>query len=111
MITLHNIVLRRGPRILLQDVNWTIYHKQRIGLIGANGSGKSSLFSMLLNQLHADQGDLDVPRQLKFAHLAQETPAYDRSALDFVLDGDSELRALQQELTDAENKNDGMRIA
>lgn len=111
MIILTNVVLRRGPNVLLQDVNWTIYFKQRIGIIGANGSGKSSLFAMLLNQLHADSGNLDIPKQLKLAHVAQETPALEKSAIDFVLDGDEELRSLQAELEKAEQANDGHEIA
>ena len=111
MITLNNILLRRGKNVLLQNVNWTIYHKQRIGLIGSNGSGKTSLFTMLLGQLEQDEGDLYIPKQLKLAHVAQETPAYTKSALDYVLDGDVELRALEAELTDAEEKHDGNRIA
>lgn len=111
MITLRNIVLRRGPNILLQDVNWTIYHKQHIGIIGANGCGKSSLFAMLLNTLHADSGDLDIPKQIVLAHVAQETPAYEKSALDYVLDGDTQLRTLQAELQRAEENEDGHEIA
>jgi len=111
MITLRNITLRRGSTVLLDNVNWTIYHKQHIGIIGANGSGKSSLFAMLLSQLQPDAGDLDIPRQLKLAHVAQETPAYTQSAIEFVLDGDVELRHLQQELAEAERKNEGEHIA
>ena len=75
MITLRNVTLRRGQHILLQQVNWTIYHKQRIGIIGANGTGKTSLFAMILGEHHADAGDIDIPRQLKLAHVAQETLA------------------------------------
>lgn len=111
MITLRNLTLRRGPNILLQDVNWTIFHKQHIGIIGANGSGKSSLFSVLLQELEADTGELEIPQRLKLAHVAQETPGYSKSALEFVLDGDVELRELEQQLQDAETKNDGTRIA
>lgn len=111
MITLRNITIRRGPTILLQDINWTIYHKQRIGIIGANGCGKTTFFAMLLNQLQADSGDLEIPRQLKIAHVAQETPALTMSAIDFVLDGDTELRNLQKKLHDAEQTNQGELIA
>jgi ATP-binding cassette subfamily F protein 3 len=111
MITLNNITLRRGSNILLQDVNWTIYHKQHIGIIGANGSGKSSLFSMILHGLEPEAGKIDIPKQLKLAHVAQETPAYHRSALDYVLDGDTDLRTLEKALIEAENKNDGTQIA
>lgn len=111
MITLRNITLRRGTHILIEQLNWTIYHKQRIGIIGANGSGKSSLFAMLLGILHPDQGDLTLPHQLKLAHVAQETPGDTRSALEFVLDGDAEFSQLQADLNDAEQQQDGERIA
>lgn len=111
MITLRNVLLRRGPNILLEDVNWTIYHSQRIGLIGENGAGKSSLFAMLLGEVAADRGQVDIPAQLKLAHVAQETPAYSKSALDFTLDGDVELRQLEQELELAEQADDGERMA
>lgn len=111
MITLNNITLRRGPNILLKNVNWTIYHKQHIGIIGPNGAGKSSLFAMLLGKLDADLGELFIPTQLKLAHVAQETPSYQQSAIDFVLDGDVELRKLEQALLEAEEKDDGMLIA
>ncbi len=111
MITLQNITLRRGKHVLLEELNWTIYHKQRIGIIGANGSGKTSLFAMLLGQLQADLGQLDIPKQLKLAHVAQETPAYHGSALEYVLEGDIELQSLQKELQIAEEDNDGHRIA
>lgn len=111
MITLKNITVRRGARVLLEDISWNIYARQRIGLIGANGSGKSTLFSLLLGQYQADTGDLELPRQLRLAHVAQETPGLPMSALDFVLDGDDELRALEQQLTEAEQADDGMRIA
>jgi ATP-binding cassette subfamily F protein 3 len=111
MITLNNITLRRGQQILLQQVSWTIYHKQRIGIIGANGAGKTSLFALLQQELQADSGEIDIPKQLTFAHVAQETPAYTCSALDFVLDGDTKLRQLQQKLVEAEQHNNGELIA
>lgn len=111
MITLRDITIRRGPNILLENLNWTIYHKQRIGIIGANGCGKSTLFAMLLNQFQADKGDLEIPRQIKLAHVAQETPAYSETALQYVLDGDAELRSLEKSLAEAEHANDGHRIA
>ncbi|TAK75444.1 MAG: ATP-binding cassette domain-containing protein [Gammaproteobacteria bacterium] len=111
MITLRNVTLRRGLSVLLKQINWIIYHKQRIGLIGANGAGKTSLFSLLLGALETEEGEVEIPRQIKLAHVAQETPAYHRSALEFVLDGDAELRTLQAELAEAEQKEEGARIA
>lgn len=111
MITLKNITLRRGPHILLENLNWTIFARQRIGMIGANGCGKSTLFSMLLGEFQPDTGDLDLPRQLRLSHVAQETPGLTQTALDFVLDGDVELRKLEAKLAKAEADDDGMRIA
>lgn len=111
MITLQNVTLRRGKNVLLEEVNWTIYHKQRIGIIGANGSGKTSLFAMLLGELSADLGHVEIPRQIKLAHVAQETPAYHGSALDYVLEGDTELQTLQKELQIAEEKEDWHQLA
>jgi len=111
MITLRNITLRRGSKVLLEQANWTIYHKQRIGLIGANGTGKSSLFAMLLGEISSDVGELEIPRQIKFAHVAQEAFAYAGSAIEFVLDGDHELRYFESELKKAEEQDNGEKIA
>lgn len=111
MITLRHVALRRGQHLLLQSIDWTIYHKQHIGIIGANGSGKSSLFSLLLGEIQPDAGELDLPKQIKLAHVAQETPSYAQSAIYFVLDGDNELRDLQNALALAEQKHDGVSIA
>lgn len=111
MITLRDVTIRRGPNILLENVDWTIYPRQRFGIIGANGSGKSTLFALLLQSFHADTGEVDIPRQLKLAHVAQETMAENKSAIDFVLDGDVELRDLEAKLSAAEECDDGMRIA
>lgn len=111
MITLRNITLRRGTKVLLEDINWIIYHKQHIGIIGENGSGKSSLFAALLGEIQIDSGELEIPKQLKFSHVAQEMSEYPNSAIDYVLDGDIELRGLQQELLIAEKKDDGSQIA
>jgi ATP-binding cassette subfamily F protein 3 len=111
MITFRNVTLRRGTSDLLKQINWTIYHKQRIGVIGANGSGKTSLFAMLLREIQPELGDLDIPRHVKLAHVAQETAASSQTAIDYVLDGDAELSALQKELRIAEDAHDGMKIA
>lgn len=111
MIQFRQLSLRRGATILLENVNWTIHAGQHIGLIGANGAGKSSLFALITGQLHEDQGNVTLPKQQIIAHVAQEMPAETRSALEYVLDGDRELRALQQQLIIAEENNDGHRIA
>ncbi len=111
MITLRNVTLRRGKHILIEELTWTIYQQQHIGVIGANGCGKTSLFNLLLGNLTPDLGDIGLSRQLKIAHVAQETPAYQQSALEFVLEGDQELKVLEQALTAAENAEDGEKIA
>jgi ATP-binding cassette subfamily F protein 3 len=103
--------LRRGTRELLHDVNCTIHAGQRVGVTGANGVGKSSLFSLLRNELHPDGGDFSLPPNTVIAHVAQETPAVDKSALDYVIDGDTELRRLEHEIALAEQANDGDKLA
>ena len=111
MISLKKLTLCQGPQVLLEEVDWTIFAKQRIGIVGNNGSGKSSFFALLSKELHAEAGELELPRHLKLARVAQETPAYDQTALDFVLDGDKALRAVQQAVVKAEEKNDGAALA
>ncbi len=111
MITLKKVTLRRGPNILLDSIDWTIYARSRIGIIGENGCGKSTLFSLLLGQFHADVGEVEFPRNLKIAHVAQETAADSKSALEYVKDGDVELRQLEAKLQLAEANDDGMKLA
>ncbi|MEN3032574.1 ATP-binding cassette domain-containing protein [Chromobacterium amazonense] len=110
MIQLKNLSLRRGLKELLVGANLTLNPGYKAGLTGANGVGKSSLFAMLLGELHADGGDMLIPPNWTMAHVAQETPALERSALDYVLDGDKELRALEAQLAEAEAKHDGNAI-
>ena len=82
MIRFTQITLRRGAKVLLEDADVSLNPGDKIGLIGANGTGKSSVFSMLLGELHADQGEVDYPQRWRVAHVAQETPALDRAAAD-----------------------------
>ncbi|MEH6471815.1 MAG: ATP-binding cassette domain-containing protein [Halopseudomonas sp.] len=102
MIELRELSLQRGKNQLLQQVDLRLHVGYKVGLIGANGSGKSSLFQMLLGKLEADAGDLLLPSQWRIAHMAQETSALSRAAVEYVLDGDSELRRIQAEMADAE---------
>ncbi len=111
MLNFKNISLRRGVRVLFSDTSFTIHKGQKAGLTGANGTGKSSLFAVLLNQLHIDEGDFSMPPNLEIAHVAQEMPAVSCSAIDYVMDGDKELRQLQQQLEDAEQNNEGLKLA
>ena len=95
MLSLNQISLRRGRNLLIENVTFQAHAGQRMGLIGANGSGKSSLFSMLLGEIEADDGQLGLDAKDQIAHVAQESPNSTRSALDYVMDGDSELREIQ----------------
>ncbi len=106
MIRLTNISLLRGGRPLLSDANLTIYSGRRVGLIGANGTGKSSLFKLLQGDLDLDSGDLSINPQWRIAHMAQEVASSDRRAIDYVLDGDTRLRQLQHKITQAEDSGE-----
>ncbi len=111
MLNFKNISLRRGVRVLFSDSSFTIHKGEKAGLTGANGVGKSSLFAMLLDLLHVDEGEFTMPPGLEIAHVAQETPALDCTAIDYVIDGDKELRQLQQQLATVEQENDGIKLA
>ena len=110
MIRLSNVTLRRGAKALLEGADVALNPGDKIGLIGANGSGKSSLFALLRGELHADAGDVDVPARWRIAHVAQETPALERAAIEYAIDGDTALRRLEAELARAEATNDGHAI-
>ena len=111
MLKFSDLSLRRGPRELLQDVDITIHHGQKVGITGSNGVGKSSLFALILGDLHADSGDIFLPKNLIIAHVAQETPALDSLAIEYVLDGDTQLRQLEKEIEKAEQNNQGETLA
>jgi ATP-binding cassette subfamily F protein 3 len=104
MIRFINVSLMRGTKPLLENVDLTLNPGDKIGLIGANGAGKSSLFGMLRNELHADQGEIDFPAKWRMAYVAQETPPLDRAALDYAIDGDVNLRRLEAELARLESE-------
>ena len=112
MISFTSLALRRGSRLLFEDVNFTIHAGQKVGVTGPNGAGKSSLFGLFLGTLHPDHGELSLPPNLVIAHVAQETAADTRPAIEFVLDGDFEYRAIQTALEREEHgTHDGMRHA
>ena len=101
MISLTDIELRRGTKVLLSEAALVIHPGQHVGIIGANGSGKSSLFKLLLGQITQDAGSLSIPSDWRIAHMAQELASSTRSALDFVLDGDPELRRVEEAIAKA----------
>lgn len=111
MLKFSHLSLRRGNRELLHDVDLTIHAGQRVGITGANGVGKSSLFALIRAQLQPDAGELVFPSAIVIAHVAQETPALDMSALEYVLDGDQELRSLEKNIQQAEAQGDGEALA
>ncbi|MDO9140005.1 MAG: ATP-binding cassette domain-containing protein, partial [Methylobacter sp.] len=111
MLNFRNITLRRGARVLFANASFTIHKGQKVGFTGANGAGKSSFFALVLGELHLDEGDFSMPPALEIAHVAQETPAVVRSAIDYVIDGDQPLRRLQAQLLAAEQADDGLKQA
>ena len=102
MIRFQQVSLARGIKPLLDNVDLTLNPGDKIGLIGANGAGKSSLFAILRGELHADQGNIDYPSKWRMAYVAQETPALERAAVEYAIDGDATLRKLEAELAAAE---------
>lgn len=109
MINFKNITLRRGTQVLFSDTTFIIHRGQKVGITGANGVGKSSLFALIRGELQPDVGDFSLPPNLEIAHVAQETPALACAALDYVMDGDRELRKLEQQLVIAEQNHDGIK--
>ncbi|MDR3481695.1 MAG: ATP-binding cassette domain-containing protein [Burkholderiaceae bacterium] len=104
MIRFQQVSLMRGIKPLLDNVDVTLNPGDKIGLIGANGAGKSSLFGLLRGELHADLGSIDFPAKWRMAYVAQETPALDRPALEYAIDGDVTLRRLEDELAFLESE-------
>lgn len=111
MIQFKNLTLRRGVKTLVEAASFQLHPDHKVGLIGANGAGKSSLFALLRGELHPEQGDLEMPPHWVVAHVAQETPALNQAALEFTLDGDVELREVESALAAEEANHAGDEIA
>jgi ATP-binding cassette, subfamily F, member 3 len=111
MLSARDLTLRRGPEPLFEQVNFTIFRGNKVGLTGANGSGKSSLFAAIRGELSPDHGEIERPTALKIAHVEQEVAASGRPAIEFVLDGDVEMRAVQAAIEDAERRDAAMELA
>ncbi|WP_341903845.1 ATP-binding cassette domain-containing protein [Polaromonas sp. YR568] len=111
MITLKNVVLRRGAKVILDSASVTLNPGEKIGLVGRNGAGKSSLFAMLNGSLHEDGGEFSIPAQWRMAQVAQDMPETEQSATDYVIEGDIVLMAAQAEVSAAEASGDGDRMA
>ncbi|MFK2904879.1 ATP-binding cassette domain-containing protein [Dyella ginsengisoli] len=106
MIAFRHFALRRGSRLLLSDIDLVIQSGWRLGVIGRNGCGKSSLFAALQGQLEGDAGELDMPGKLRLASVAQETPALPDLAIDYVMGGDEELAAALRDEAEAQERGD-----
>jgi ATP-binding cassette subfamily F protein 3 len=111
MIQFSDVSLMRGSKVLLRDANAVVYPGHKAGLIGANGCGKSTLFALIKGELHTEQGDFNIPKNWQIISVEQETPAVERSAIDYVIDGDKHYRKLQKQLIDAEQAHNGEQIA
>ncbi len=113
MLRATRLTLARGARRLLEDANLTVHDGHKVGLVGPNGAGKSSLFAAIRGELLPDAGSIDLPAAWTIAHVAQETPAVDRAAIDYVMDGDVELRAVEAALaaSEADPAHDGVELA
>ncbi len=111
MIILKNLSLRRSAKVLLDNASVTVNPGEKVGLVGRNGAGKSSLFALLNGTLHEDKGDFSIPVQWRMAQVAQEMPETSESATDFVIAGDTALAAAQAEASAAEASEDGERMA
>ena len=111
MISLKNISLRRGTKLLLDQASVTLNPGEKVGLVGRNGAGKSSLFALLNRSLQEDSGEFHIPTQWRMGQVAQDMPETSQSATEFVIDGDAALLLARNEVTAAEDSNDGERMA
>ncbi|MFA0473698.1 ABC transporter ATP-binding protein [Vibrio breoganii] len=111
MITISDIQLLRGGKALLQDASATIHPGDKVGLVGKNGCGKSTLFALMKDELSIDAGDFKQPKHWELAWVAQETPALERTAVEYVIDGDREYRQLEADLVQAEKDDNGTKVA
>ena len=108
MIHLRDVLLRRGPEPLLEQATFSILRGEKVGIVGRNGSGKSSLLALVQGTLSADRGEFECPAQLRIATVAQELPHSQRPVIEHVIDGDQGLRDCERRLQEAEQRNDGV---
>jgi ATP-binding cassette subfamily F protein 3 len=111
MLTLSDIALHRGRQAVFDGLDCTVHAGQKVGIVGRNGIGKSTLFQLLLGSLQPERGEVRAPAGWRISHMAQQVDVTDRSALDFVIDGHGELRALEREIAAAEAADDSLRLA
>src|SRR5512138_1119872 len=105
MLSFSSLALRRGARLLISDATFTIYRGEKVGIVGANGTGKSTLLALVRGEIQPDAGSFEMPSQLVMAHVAQEL-----HAIEFVMDGDAELRATERAIAEAEEREQGAKL-
>jgi len=110
MLNFSDVAIRRGPRLLFSGATFGLFRGEKVGITGENGSGKSSLLALVRGELQPDAGTFEMPGNLEIAHVSQELDATDQPAIEFVLDGDAPLRAIEREIAKAEAKNDGEKL-
>ena len=111
MLVFNDVTLRRSGTPLVEHASLRIHAGDKVGVTGANGSGKSSLFALIMGRLSVDCGDFTLPDSWVIAHVAQETPQVDTPAVEYVIDGDRQLRHIQHALSKAEHEGDGTHLA
>ncbi|HZF17375.1 MAG TPA: ATP-binding cassette domain-containing protein [Steroidobacteraceae bacterium] len=107
MLNFSDVAIRRGPRVLFSAATFSLFRGEKVGITGENGSGKSSLLALVRGELQPDAGNFEMPSQLALAHVSQELLASDQPAIDFVLDGDEELRGIERDIAAAEHADAG----
>src|SRR5579862_2755231 len=110
MLNFTDIAVRRGPRLLFAGVTFNLFRGEKIGITGENGSGKSTLLELVRGSVHADAGNFEMPSNLVMAHVSQDLEATDQPAIEFVLDGDPELRAIEAQIALATERDEGARL-
>src|SRR5688572_7644603 len=110
MLNFSDVSIRRGPRVLFSGATFGLFRGEKIGITGENGSGKSSLMALVRGELQPDAGVFEMPSNLEIAHVSQELEASDRQAIEFVLDGDADLRIIEQSIARAEHADDGIKL-
>jgi ATP-binding cassette subfamily F protein 3 len=110
MLNFNDVAIRRGPRLLFSEATFGLFRGEKVGITGENGSGKSSLLSLVRGELQPDTGTFEMPSNLEIAHVSQELLATDQQAIEFVLDGDAELRTIERAIADAEARDAGDKL-
>jgi ATP-binding cassette, subfamily F, member 3 len=110
MLNFQDVAIRRGPRLLFSEATFGLFRGEKVGITGENGSGKSSLMALVRGELHPDTGTFEMPGNLEIAHVSQELDATDQPAIEFVLDGDAPLRAIERDMAAAEARNAGEKL-